>query len=143
MAVGRDPATVVAKQIRRTVESEQDWVDGVNAVKEAPTKKAKAKKEKLKTNFMKAINDGKWEAGLDAWDLVSWQAVAVKKRANFSQGATDAYDKDLAFQQQWQPFIAGVADEVNKMPDETEAQRDAKMVANVKKLRTFKRKARR
>ena len=135
---------IADKQIRKSQQATEDYLQGIDSVQEAPTQRAKRKKDKMKANFLKAMEEGKWEDGLDAWTNEDWKEVTKKKGgARYSDGVTEARPQIEAFHEDFQAFIDRVKVVIDKMPDVTPEQRIAKMVANAKAIATYKRGKRR
>lgn len=138
----RDPVKVTENQIAGVRNNVQKYVDSIGDVKEAPGKKAARKKEKYRANVL--ANVDKWASNVADQDLGDWQAITIKKGGDrIASGMEEARPKILAFQQQFQPFVANVKKELDEMADATPEQREQKMLANVRKMRTFKRTRRR
>lgn len=140
--MGRDPAKVVEKQIRNAVNGAQSYVEGVRDVKEAPGKKAVKKRAKWKANTLAA--EEKWAENTEAVGLTEWQDAAAGKGAErFAPGIEASRPKLMAFHSQFQPFVGDLKRQLDDMPDATPDQREAKMLANVRGMRKFKRTRRR
>lgn len=136
----RTAADIARKQVRNAQQSSEEYVKGVNATTVAPGAAAVAKKTKLVNGFLAAINSGKWEENTAAVTLDEWKRrTASVGGRNYSQGVADSQDKVEAFWDEFLPFVESVRASVNSMPDDTEAQRDAKMLANANELRKFRR----
>lgn len=141
---GLTPREIAEKQVRRSQGATEDYVRGVRGVTEAPTQKAKRKKEKLKNNFLNALNSGKWEAGLDAVTLEDWQRDTEGKGASrYGDGVAKAESKIIAFHEEFQPFLDAHKKKIDALPDSTPEQRMQKMVENAKGIAQFKRSRRR
>lgn len=135
---------IADKQIRKSQAAQDDYVMGVDSVKEAPTQRAKRKKDKMLANFKAAMEAGKWEDGLDAWNLTDWQEITKKKGAShYVDGVTEARPRIEAFHEDFQKFLDGVSKEIDALPDTTPEQRIAKMVANAKAIAKYRRGKRR
>lgn len=142
--MARDPSKIAEKQIRRAQEASGDYVDGVNAVAEAPGLKAVRKKDKMKSNFIKSLDDGKWENNTKAVTLEEWKSKAARKGGErYAPGVEAARDDIMAFHAEFQPFIASVKAELDNMPDATPEQRKTKMIANFERMSKFRRTRRR
>lgn len=138
------PREIAEKQVRRSQGASEDYVRGVRSVTEAPTQKAKTKKDKLKANFNAAVDSGKWEAGLDSVSLDDWQrATETKGSARYGAGVAEAADKIAAFHEEFQPFLEGVKKKVADMPDTTMEQRLQRMMENARSIAKFARTRRR
>ncbi len=140
----KDPKKIADKQIRRAQEASQDYVDGVQSVTEAPGARAVRKKEKLRAAFNAAIDSGKWAENTAAVSKDEWIETTVKKGgARYAAGVEEARGRIEAFQQEFQAFVSKAKAELDAMPDATPEQREQKMLANVRKMRQFKRTRRR
>lgn len=140
----KSAAEIAAKQIRRAQEAAQDYTAGVQGVTEAPSAKAIRKKDKLRSNFNAAIDSGKWENNLAAVSLEEWKTTTAEKgSARFSAGVEAARPKIEAFHQDLQNHLQATKGEIDNMPDATPEQRDARMLANVRRMRKFRRSKRR
>ena len=142
--MAKSAADIAAKQVRRAQEASQDYIAGVQGVNEAPGTRAVKKKDKLRANFIAAIDNGKWEANTAAVGKEEWiEATVSKGGARYASGVEAAKGKIEAFHAEFQPFVQQVKRELDNMPDATPEQREAKMLANVRKMRAFKRTRRR
>lgn len=138
------PREIAEKQVRRSQAATEDYIRGVRAVTEAPTQKAKAKKDKLKQNFIAAVDSGKWEAGLDGTTLDDWQkATESKGGARYGSGVAESQEKIIAFHEEFQPFVEAVKKKIADMPDTTQEQRLQRMMENARSIAKFHRSRRR
>jgi hypothetical protein len=132
------------KQIRRSQEASGDYLKGVDSVTESPTKKAVAKKDKLKANWNKAIDDGKWADACEAVSVDEWKKKTKEKGGmRYAAGVEAAKDDIVAFHEEFGSFLDGHMATIDKLPDATPEQRIQKMVANARGIATFKRTQRR
>lgn len=144
MAKKYDAAAVTAKQIRRAQGATTDYVAGVEAVDVSPTAQAAKKKDKMRAGINAAIDSGKWEEGLASVSLEDWKAAAVKKGGDrYASGVADSEAKTRAFHEEFSAFMVGHKAKIDAMPDTTQEQRMAKMLANAKGIAGFKRTRRR
>ena len=135
------PAEIAEKQIRRAQAASGDYTAGVERTTKNPMQEAKKKKAKLKANFLKAVDDGKWEAGLDSVTEADWKRLTVEKGgARYGEGISKAAGKIAEFHQEFQPFIQAAADRVNAMPDTTLDERIAKSAAMQRAAAAFQRR---
>lgn len=140
----KNAADIAAKQVRRAQEASQDYIAGVQAVTESPGARAVKKKDKLRANFLASVDNGKWENNTSAVTREEWQEATVSKGGSrYASGVEAAKSKIEAFHNEFQPFVQQVKRELDSMPDATPEQREAKMLANVRKMRAFKRTRRR
>ncbi len=134
-----DPAKIAAKLISRATAAGQDWVDGVSGQTENPAQKAVAAVGKWKAQLTAAMAAGTWEKRLARVTLQDIVSAATKAGAGaYTAGITNRTDKINAAFARLIPKIQAVRDQVNAMPSDTPAQRDAKMLANAAGLRKIK-----
>ncbi|MGH9459890.1 MAG: hypothetical protein ACRD1X_01640 [Vicinamibacteria bacterium] len=138
------PREIAEKQVRKSQAATEDYVRGVEAVTEAPGVRAVKKKDKLKANFAKAIDSGKWEentlaAGLDGWK----EPTRTKGAERYASGVAASLPKLEAFHDEFIPFLRSHTAKIDAMPDATVEQRLTKMRANAEGISKFKRTRRR
>lgn len=76
----------------------ENYKKGIQRLTVSPTQLAKAQKGKMLANTMAAIQDGRWEQGLDKISLQQYQQLAgTKGAANILTGATAAQGKVSAY----------------------------------------------
>lgn len=135
------PQEIAEKQIRRSQAASGDYTAGVQRTNKNPMQLAKAKKQKLKNNFIKSVDDGKWEAGLDSVTEADWKRLTVEKGgARYGEGIAKAADKIAAFHAEFQPFLKAVTDRINQMPDSTLDENIAKAAAQQRAVAQFRRR---
>lgn len=128
------------KHARRLKGAGEDIRRGVEHVTVSPTLKAAAKKDKMRTNIMKALDDGKWEAGLKRVTLEDWKgAMLTKGVGRISEGIDGAKDKVIAFASELLPYIDGQVATVKKLPDITLEDNINRMSTFVRGMAKFKR----
>lgn len=114
---------------------------GVAKVTEAPTLKAAAKKDKMKTNLNAAIDSGKWERGLKAVSLEDWKGkMADKGIARIGAGIDAAHAKQVAFADQLLPHVDAGKSKISSMPDVSLEDNIQRMVEMTRHMSTFKRR---
>lgn len=136
--VNTDAGAVAAKWVARTSASAQNYVDGVTQTDKDPTALAIAAIPRMRARVLESIDNGKVAAGLRRVGKQGWiAAVQAKGAANFSAGVTAAEAKFaaaftplLAFENNLQRQVAG-------MPANTDAEREARMLAWVRGMRTY------
>lgn len=139
--MARKTAADVARKWKERMEgASQSVADGVNAVTTAPGKKAAAAKDTMRARLLKSIDDGTWEKNTAAVPLESWKDSMVSKGVpRIADGVAKAQGKQETFYSEFLPAVYAAQDAVKAMPNATDAQRDARMMENVKRLRQFKR----
>lgn len=126
--MAKDPNQVAEKWRQNLSAAGTSIQQGVNRVSIAPTQQAAKKKEKLKTNWLAAIDNGSWERGLNAVSLEDWKAAMINKGLQrIQQGATAGQPKMLAYMQKLLPFQEQLSAKINAMPDTTLEDNIARM----------------
>lgn len=129
---------VAQKWAQRTSAAAGDYAKGVANTDKDPTALAIAAGPRLLQNFTAAFNSGKWANGLRRSGKAGWQAaVAAKGQTNFATGVqaaeakvTDAFGHLLAFEQ-------NLLNNVSSMPNVTDSDREARMLAWVRGMRNY------
>lgn len=134
------PQQAAEKWQRNLTSSTPDIQAGVNRVTVNPAEQAIAQKQKMVTNWNAAINDGKWERGLQNVTLQSWKDSMLNKGiARIQQGAAAGMSKYQQYQQDVQPFMDNLQAQVNAMPSTTLEDNIARMTAWVRGMAGYQR----
>lgn len=133
--------TEIAEKWRRHAEGAiADYTKGIDSVSESPTKKAVAKKDKMRANLLKSIDEGKWEKGLNSVSLEQWKESAkVKGSANYGTGVRASEGKMAEFMTEVLPHIESGQAVIKNMPDITLDDSKARAVAWIDHMAKFKR----
>ena len=126
----------VKKQIARVSVALDDYKAGVSAVTEAPTVKAAEKKDKYVAGVQAKADF--WEKRLRAVPLDEWKKATLEKADRFADGVAKAEDKIRKFVSAWQPILAEIQRAVHAMPDRTDADRERRMIENLRRLKRAK-----
>lgn len=130
---------ITDKQIARSQNAVEDVVKGIQRMKETPGKAANRKITKYLANVQKAVADGTVQAGNDSYSLTDFQAVAAAKvRERYASGVAAAEPKILAAREQLNSYQQKIEDAVAAMPDDTEQQREARMLYNKREMAKFR-----
>jgi hypothetical protein len=136
--VNTDAGAIASRWVTRTSAASQDYVDGVTNTDKDPAALAIAAIPRMRSRVLEAIDTGKVAAGLRRSGKAGWiAAVQAKGAANFSSGVTAAEAKVA---QAFGPLLAfenNLQRQVNSMPANTDAEREAKMLAWVRGMRTY------
>lgn len=139
MAKGLTPQEAAAKQNRNLKNSIPDITAGVNRVTEAPGIKAAAKKDKMRANILRSLDDGTWENNTKSVTLETWKDKMLKKGVNrISDGIDGAQAKVESFFTQLLPYQNQLVQQVNSMPDvtlEDSIQRSNAMIRGMSKFK--------
>lgn len=139
-----DPRRAVKKQIANVQSNVDSYIAGVKANTKHPGEEAIKKKGKMKANFLKAMDDGKFDEGARSYTLADYQErTATVGARNLPQGIADAEPKLNEFHDQFSTFLDGHLAKVNAMKDDTIEERLQKMRENALGISRFKRQRRR
>lgn len=132
------PQEYADKLIRRQTAALDDMRKGVEAVTEAPSKKAVAKQAKMKANLVAAIDNGKWARNLSAITVEEWKEKMLNLGIGRVQaGVEGARAKIERFYARWKPFMEATLAQINRMPDSTLEERIAKSTAYMRAAAKF------
>jgi len=135
--VTTDASAVATKWQSRTSGAQQDYIDGVNNTQKDPTQLAINAQARLLTNFQNAVNSGKWANRLRAVGKGGWQAAVDAKANNFSTGVNAAVAKVTAAFQPLLQYENNLQQQVDAMPNITDADRENRMLAWVRGMRQY------
>lgn len=129
---------VATKWVARTSAAAQDYANGVAQTDVDPTARAIQAQGRLRSEFLASVDSGKWAQRLQSVGKVGWQqAVASKGVQNFSTGVQAAEQKVA---QAFGPLLAfeqGLQSTVQAMPNNTDADRNNRMLAWVNGMRQY------
>ena len=134
-----DPAKVLTKYVSRTQAAGQDWVDGIqNSTVDTVANMVKSN-AKWKSKMQAAINNDTWVKRVSKLSTSDIKAMVAKVGAGaYTSGISNRQDKIGKAFARVMPLIDQVATSVRAMPDVTDADREARMIANVRGLRQIK-----
>lgn len=111
---------------------------GVQAVQQSPAAAAVQNQDKMKRNLIASIDNGVWAAGLSGYTLQMWQQDMIKKGVpRIADGVQNALPKVQKFAQQLLPYVQSLQAQVKQMPNNTDADADARMLAWARGMRQF------
>jgi hypothetical protein len=132
------PEEIAAKWARNASAASGDYSAGVKRVSEAPGQRAARKKEKYRAGVTQSVD--KWADRVGNVSLQQWQeATAGMGASRFSEGVQKKQAKMAAFQRDVAPHIAQGKQALDAMPDNTPAEREQRMLAWSRHMRTFQR----
>lgn len=130
------------KHARRLKGAVDDMRRGVERVTESPTAKAAKKVDKMRTNLLKSIDNGKWAARLNSVSLDDWKDKMVNKGINrVAAGIDAAGPKVEAFARELLPHIDSGQNKIKGLPDVSLEDNINRMVEFTRHMATFKRKS--
>lgn len=128
------------KHARRLKASVEDVRKGIDRVTENPCEKAAAKSEKMLANLTRAVNEGKYAAGLKRVTLEEWKRKARDIGVNrIAAGIDGAKEKVVAFAEELLPHIDRQKAKIAAMPDVTLDDNINRMTSFVRGMSEFKR----
>ena len=134
------PEEGARKLIDRARAAAPHIAEQVRKVTVAPTEAAAQKIDKMRTNVIKAIDDGKVERGLRRVSLSDWQSAMINKGVpRITQGLEQAETKIVEFNREFYPHLERVQAEVDAMPDTTLEDNIARAVHNIRRNAEFTR----
>jgi RNA processing factor Prp31 len=105
---------------RRMKGAVSDIQAGVDAVTENPAEKAIQKQDKMLQNLTKAVNDGRWAAGLNNVSLSDWKSKTKEKVGQrLASGVDGAMDKRQKFDTYLVNTMNQILPTIQNMPDMT------------------------
>ena len=126
----------VKKQIDRVSVAGDDYIAGIESVTEAPTLKAAEKADKYLKRVQEMVDY--WKKRLQAVSLEEWKSATKAKADRFPDGVRKAEDKIRKFVSAWQPILAEIQRAVRALPDMTDADREKRMIENLRRLKKAK-----
>jgi hypothetical protein len=123
-------ADQVSKLVSNATNAGERWVANTLRPKKDPLARAKASVTKWRNAMQEAITGGRYEKGLAATDEAAMQAtIQAIGSAGFVSGITARQAKITRKFGQLQPLQVALANQLDAMPTDTDAQREAKMLA--------------
>lgn len=137
--MARFDATKKAKKWASRVQGAgQDFADGVDAVQSAPGEAAAAKEATFKQRVNQSIDDGTWRNNVSSVTLGDWKAAAKQGQSAFTSGATKGQPKMQKYLQAAAPVYEQIRAEIQSMPNATDADREARMLRNMRLMKQLK-----
>lgn len=128
------------KHARRLKASVEDIRKGIDRVTENPCEKAAAKQDKMLANLTRAVNDGKYAAGLKRVSLEEWKRKARDIGVNrVAAGIDGAKEKVVAFAEVLLPHIDRGQEKIKAMPDVTLDDNINRMTSFIRHMAELKR----
>jgi len=133
-------AEFAEKHARRLKGAITDMQRGVEGVTASPTLAAVAKKDKMRAEINRSIDEGKWEAGLRRVTLEEWKSKMIQKGlGRVAAGIDAAQGKVVAFADKLLPFQDTLKGTVARMPDVSLEDNINRMTAWIRGMAAFKR----
>lgn len=136
--MAKTAAQMTEKYTRGLADSAKAFTDGVMATVKNPAEAAIAAAPKYEQKVMEAIRENRFAAGLQGITLQAWQQATKAGASKLAQSAQTAGAKYSKYAQEAAPMLAQISNEIQAMPNVTEADADARMLENVRKMRALK-----
>ncbi len=124
------PEEWAEKQVNRAAAAAADWEKNVLRPRRDPLKAAIAAGPKRAEKVRESLDSKKWEKAMAAVDEDLMYAI-IRKRgaAAFRSGVVDRKEKVLARVKELQPLVTALKKTIEAMPDVTDADREARLLA--------------
>lgn len=133
-----NPTAILAKWKRNSGNAGEDYKTGVRQVTSSPTAKAAQNVEKYARGVQDAVSSGKFVNACNAVTLQDWQTATIEKGSrNYANGITSISPKAAKAMADQQQYADQVKQEAAAMPNNTEADAEAKMLFVVRKMRDY------
>lgn len=124
------PEEWAEKQVKRAAAAASEWEKNVQRPRRDPLKAAIAAKEKRKEKLRESLEQDKWAKAMAKVDEDLMYATIRKRGASaFRSGIEDRKEKVLARAKELQPLVAALRQTIQAMPDVTDADREARLLA--------------
>lgn len=119
-----------AKQIERAKAAGNTWAKAVVKPRRDPVEAALKAAAKRKDRLEQSIRDGKWEKAMARVDKDAMYDTIEKVGASgFSKGIEVREAKIKSRVKELQPMVEGLAEAIDDMPDGTDSEREARLLA--------------
>lgn len=128
---------------QRTSGALQAWTDGANSTQVDPTQVAASRAQKWFNNTQAAYTAGRYQAGLARSGKTGWLAgINGKGQTNFVGGVNGSEQKVATVFTQLFQYEAQLESQIHSMPNNTDADAEARMLAWTRGMRQFRGQAR-
>lgn len=134
-----DATSWADKQLARVKNAAADWEKGVQSPRRSPTAAMKAANGKWKTNVQRAVQNDSWNKAVSQLtdDKIKAAAVAAGGQ-RFVDGVTTREQKIRDAIAKLQPKVAALSAKVQALPQDSDTQREQRMIENLRGMRALK-----
>ncbi len=129
------------KQIERAAAAGNDWLDGTLNPRRDPVAAALAANDRRVARIQQSIADKTWEGAMKRVDAAATEAtiraVGAQGYANGVRARTDKIQSAVA---RLQPLVAAHVATIDALPAKSDADMEARMVANLRGMRAIGKK---
>lgn len=132
----KDPSRWADQQIQGSKNGAQNWLDGIKNPSRDPIQASIAAEGKYQDAMKRAMAENRRVKGLQGVSHADIVKTAEKLGPSvYEQGISSREDKIRKSIQELQPKLQAVSDAVQALPDTTEADRERRMIENLKRMR--------
>jgi len=125
-----EASVMVDKLVGNATNAGERWLANVQRPKKEPLKEALKANTKYKNAMQASIAGDHWAKGIQATDEAQMYAtIAALGSGAFTQGIVARKGKIQAKFDKMRPLMVTLANQLDAMPTDTDAQREAKMIA--------------
>lgn len=112
---------------------------GIQGVTESPNSKAADQSDKYARNVAESVSSGRYAAANRAVSLSDWKTAAAEKGvSNMQNGVRAISGKAVRAMQDQLAYANTVAAQIDGMPNQTEADAEARAIAAIRLMRQYK-----
>jgi len=138
-----EAGTWAAKQIQRTMAAGAAWKEGVMHPKKNPVEAAKAANGKYKAKMAAALQADSFLKGLGNVDVDEMYRVIEATGEEVFTGAVQRREGKIRHRiEEIRDDVLALATTIDAMPQDTEAQREARVIANLRGMKAIGQKRR-
>jgi len=120
----------------------REYLRGIASPKADPIERGKATEKKYAANTKKAIDEERRKKALEKTSMAEWFKYSSELGADkLVDGVTKREAKVDKFVKGFQPMLVTHLGSIDAMPEETDGEREAKVLANLRGLKALKGKA--
>ncbi len=139
----KDATTWADKQIARATAAGGDWLRGVLSPRRHPIEAAIAADGKRKQRLAEAEREGRWLASMRRVDVDEmYHTIEANGQQAYEAGIAAREGKIRTKIARLQPLVEGLAKTIDAMPQDTDQQREARMLAAKRGMQEIGRKLR-
>lgn len=136
---GPNADRMTRKYLARTQAAGGDYVEGMQDPRRDPKAAARAANGKWKNRVTEAVNEDRWVKGIEAYDYAEAVRIATEDGgAAYTAGIQKRANKIAQVHQRLAPQLARVSQTIQSMPQNTPADREQRMLANLREMRKLK-----
>jgi hypothetical protein len=136
---GPDPQAAADKYKRKVAQAAPDWVKGMLAPKASFKTAAMAASGKWASGVQDAVQNDRFRKGMGKVDEAEAIRVATSDNgAAYVAGAAKRQDKVVRVFATLMPALGAISQQIRQMPQDTPADREQRMVENLRRMRALK-----